>query len=136
MFHHETVGEMERKFLELLGHYVDIEPYALKEFERRVRKDFRGEGPYPDYLATSSSSFSGRPQRRHTSVPAPVTVFQGVPGLSTSTSNTPVTGMPVTPNGYPSYAPAAMGAYQEKLHAPAAVPRPGAIYARASGYLW
>ncbi|TBU38253.1 hypothetical protein BD309DRAFT_874763 [Dichomitus squalens] len=136
LFHHQTVEGIERNLLEFLEYRVDIEPYALKEFERLVRKDFRGQGPYPNYLDTASTSFSTRPQRRNTSVPPPISVHQGVPALSWSPSNTPVTGAPVTPGIHSPSTPVAMTAYGQKMHRPSAVPLPGVPYARASGYLW
>ena len=32
---------------------LNIEPSALKEFEQKVRRDFKGQGPYPTYVLPS-----------------------------------------------------------------------------------
>ncbi|KAI1783556.1 hypothetical protein LXA43DRAFT_322659 [Ganoderma leucocontextum] len=136
LFHREQVEGGERDLRYFLSNYVEIDAAALREFERLVRRDFAGRGPYPNYAETHTS-FSRRPQRQATSIPAPIVVHPGgplgphTPGLSASTSTTPVMGMPVTPTGYPTH-----GAVTARAQKPPTVPQPGLIYARPQGYLW
>lgn len=135
LFHRDQVDGAERDLRRFLENYVEIDPAALREFERRVRRDFAGRGPYPDYTKThasaSASSSHGGPSLRQIAVHSGGTLGPHTPGLSTSASTAHVAGMPGMSAGYPT--PVAGTA---RMQRPPTVPKPGAIYARPQAYLW
>lgn len=56
MFALRDLNQMEREMLSYLEWDINIQPEALKEFENKVRHDFKGLGPYPEYLFPRPSS--------------------------------------------------------------------------------
>lgn len=137
LFHGDQVDGAERDLRYFLSNYVEIDPAALREFERLVRRDFAGRGPYPNYAETHAS-LPGKPLRQAASVPEVIaghsrgTLGPHAPGLSTSASTTQVVGgMPVMPTGRPTH-----GAGIARMHKPPTVPQPGVLYAKPQGYLW
>ncbi|PIL33449.1 hypothetical protein GSI_04072 [Ganoderma sinense ZZ0214-1] len=146
IFHRDQVDGADRDLRRFLGNYVAIDPAALREFERRVRRDFAGRGPYPDYTKSqvhaSASSEHGRPpaQRQGTSGPGGmIAVHSGgtlgprTPGLSTSAEAAHVAGIPGMPTDAGKLA---HSAGTKRMQRPPTVPQPGAIYARPQAYLW
>ncbi|KAM5542958.1 hypothetical protein V8D89_003342 [Ganoderma adspersum] len=132
LFHRDQVDGAERDLRRFLGGYVEIDPAALREFERRVRRDFAGRGPYPDYLKTQASASSSHGgSLRQIAVHSGGTLGPRTPGLSTSASTTAVTGMSAMPAGYPT-----RSAGTTRMLRPPTVPQPGVIYARPQTYLW
>ncbi|KAH9944766.1 hypothetical protein B0H21DRAFT_745724 [Amylocystis lapponica] len=53
MFALREINQMEREMCSYLEWQLNIEPSALKEFEAKVRRDFKGMGPYPTYVLPS-----------------------------------------------------------------------------------
>lgn len=53
MFALREINQMEREMCSYLEWQLNIEPDALKEFEAKVRRDFKGQGPYPTYVLPS-----------------------------------------------------------------------------------
>ena len=53
MFALREINQMEREMCSYLEWQLSIEPDALKEFEAKVRRDFKGLGPYPTYVLPS-----------------------------------------------------------------------------------
>ncbi|EPS93356.1 hypothetical protein FOMPIDRAFT_1056060 [Fomitopsis schrenkii] len=56
MFALREINQMEREMCSYLKWQLNIEPEALKEFEAKVakvRRDFKGQGPYPTYVLPS-----------------------------------------------------------------------------------
>ncbi|KAI0696661.1 hypothetical protein C8T65DRAFT_832721 [Cerioporus squamosus] len=49
MFALREINQMEREMCAYLEWQLNFEPGALKEFEEKVRRDFKGPGPYPLY---------------------------------------------------------------------------------------
>lgn len=49
MFALREINQMEREMCSYLEWQLNIEPSALREFEVKVRRDFKGTGPYPIY---------------------------------------------------------------------------------------
>ncbi len=56
IFPHRELNQMEREMCSYLEWQLNIEPNALKEFEAKVRRDFKGTGPYPTYVLPSPAS--------------------------------------------------------------------------------
>ncbi|KAM5542963.1 hypothetical protein V8D89_003347 [Ganoderma adspersum] len=140
LFHRDQVDGAERDLRRFLGNYVEIDPAALREFGRRVRRDFAGRGPYPDYTKTrpsATSSHGGLPCQASTVPRTQIAVHSGgtlgphTPGLSTSAATTVVPGIPGMSAGYPTHS-----AGTARMHRPPTVPQPGVIYARPQAYLW
>ncbi|KAI0645240.1 hypothetical protein C8Q79DRAFT_927460 [Trametes meyenii] len=112
MFALREINQMEREMCSYLEWQLNIDPNALKEFEQKVRRDFKGSGPYPTYTVTSPApspvpsttpygqdsssapapSFTTRPTHGPSTsppkpIPPPVPVHAGNPyGTSASTS--------------------------------------------------
>ncbi|KAI0696657.1 hypothetical protein C8T65DRAFT_710530 [Cerioporus squamosus] len=122
MFALREINQMEREMCSYLEWQLNIEPSALKEFEQKVRRDFKGLGPYPTYVLPSPApspmpsttpynaqtggsapapSFAARSQQPPSTsppkpIPPPVPVHAGAPPYSASSSpSTPET--PDTP---------------------------------------
>ncbi|KAH9834019.1 cyclin-like protein [Rhodofomes roseus] len=99
MFALREVNQMEREMCSYLEWQLNIEPGALKEFEAKVRRDFKGQGPYPTYVLPTPAP-----------TPVPSTTPYGATSTATpsfaarpSTSPPKPTPMPVdTPPAYPS----------------------------------
>ncbi|KAI0640822.1 hypothetical protein C8Q79DRAFT_921090 [Trametes meyenii] len=53
MFALRETNQMEHEMCSYLEWQLNINPNALKEFEQKVRRDFKGSGPYPTYTVTS-----------------------------------------------------------------------------------
>ncbi|KAI1791234.1 cyclin-like protein [Ganoderma leucocontextum] len=53
MFPLREINQMEREMCSYLEWHLNIEPHALKKFEAKVRRDFKGLGPYPTYVLPS-----------------------------------------------------------------------------------
>ncbi|KAH9942197.1 uncharacterized protein BXZ73DRAFT_97616 [Epithele typhae] len=51
----EELSQMERQFCQDLRWDLNVHPEALADFERRVRSDYAGDGPYPEYLLPDSN---------------------------------------------------------------------------------
>ncbi|PIL33468.1 hypothetical protein GSI_04091 [Ganoderma sinense ZZ0214-1] len=122
MFALREINQMEREMCSYLEWQLNIEPNALKEFEAKVRRDFKGLGPYPMYVLLSPApspmpsttpynaqtggtahtpSFAAHSQHPPSTsppkpIPPPVPVYAGPPPSPTATP--PVhTGTPDTP---------------------------------------
>ncbi|KAI0753090.1 hypothetical protein C8Q80DRAFT_1249383 [Daedaleopsis nitida] len=118
MFALREINQMEREMCSYLEWQLNIESSALKEFEQKVRRDFKGIGPYPTYALPSPApspmpsttpytapsngtvpapSFAARSQHPPSTsppkpIPPPVTVHAGAPPYSaTSSPSTPDT---------------------------------------------
>jgi len=53
MFALREINQMEREMCSYLEWQLNVEPTQLKEFESKVRRDFKGPGPYPNYVLPS-----------------------------------------------------------------------------------
>ncbi|KAI0368959.1 cyclin-like protein [Pilatotrama ljubarskyi] len=53
MFALREINQMEREMCSYLEWQLNIDPSALQEFEQKVRRDFKGPGPYPTYVVSS-----------------------------------------------------------------------------------
>lgn len=53
MFALREINQMEREMCSYLEWQLNVEPTQLREFEGKVRKDFKGQGPYPNYSLPS-----------------------------------------------------------------------------------
>ncbi|KAI0653501.1 hypothetical protein C8Q70DRAFT_937610 [Cubamyces menziesii] len=53
MFALREINQMEREMCSYLEWQLNIDPEALKEFEAKVRRDFKGPGPYPTYVVST-----------------------------------------------------------------------------------
>ncbi|TBU52935.1 hypothetical protein BD310DRAFT_187570 [Dichomitus squalens] len=104
MFALREINQMEREMCSYLEWQLNIEPNALKEFEAKVRRDFKGLGPYPTYVLPSPApspmpsktpyaaqtgpaptpSFAAHSQQP---LPPPVPVRAGTPPHSASSSS-------------------------------------------------
>ncbi|KAK7691759.1 hypothetical protein QCA50_005160 [Cerrena zonata] len=128
MFALREINQMEREMCSYLEWQLNVDPAHLKEFEQKVRKDFRGSGPYPTYnLPTTATTpmpsttpytqggapqnppsfVSGRPSAASTSPPKgpvhhhPISVAPLPPAtVYPPASNSP--GTPDTPEAYHS----------------------------------
>ncbi|KAI0741157.1 hypothetical protein C8Q76DRAFT_608779 [Earliella scabrosa] len=114
MFALREINQMEREMCSYLEWQLNIEPSALKEFEQKVRRDFKGLGPYPTYVlpspapspmpsttpytaqtggaAAPTPSFAARSQQPPSTsppkpIPPPVPVHAGAPPYTASSSS-------------------------------------------------
>lgn len=85
MFALREINQMEREMCSYLEWQLNVEPTALKEFEERVRKDFKGPGPYPNYVLPSPAP-SPMPSTTPYAVGAPTPAPSFVTGRAPSTS--------------------------------------------------
>ena len=76
MFALREINQMEREMCSYLEWQLNIEPSALKEFEQKVRRDFKGFGPYPTYVLPSPSGSPPPPYQPGASMPTPVFAFK------------------------------------------------------------
>ena len=53
MFALREINQMEREMCSYLEWQLNVDPAELKEFETKVRRDFKGPGPYPNYSIPS-----------------------------------------------------------------------------------
>ncbi|KAI0079277.1 hypothetical protein K474DRAFT_1673492 [Panus rudis PR-1116 ss-1] len=53
MFALREINQMEREMCSYLEWQLNVEPEQLKEFEEKVRRDFKGPGPYPTYTVST-----------------------------------------------------------------------------------
>lgn len=83
MFALREINQMEREMCSYLEWQLNVEPGALTEFEQKVKKDFKGPGPYPTY-AIPSPAPSPMPSTTPYSNTAPAPSF--VTGRAPSTS--------------------------------------------------
>ena len=124
MFALREINQMEREMCSYLEWQLNIEPSALKEFEQKVRRDFKGFGPYPTYVLPSPAPspmpsttpyqpgasaptpvFASKSQQAPSTsppkpIPPPVPVHAGAPpssGYSTQSSSPHTPGTPDTP---------------------------------------
>ena len=87
MFALREINQMEREMCSYLEWQLNIEPSALKEFEQKVRRDFKGFGPYPTYVLPSpapSPMPSTTPYQPGVSAPTPVFASKSQQAPSTS----------------------------------------------------
>ncbi|KAI0767073.1 hypothetical protein C8Q74DRAFT_930210 [Fomes fomentarius] len=126
MFALREINQMEREMCSYLEWQVNLKPSALKEFEQKVRRDFKDLGPYPTYdvpspaaspmpsttpysgqtgASTPTPSFASRTEHPPSTsppkpIPPPVPVHAGAPPYSAtsspSTADTPDTPEPST----------------------------------------
>ena len=87
---------MEREMCSYLEWQLNIEPEALKEFEAKVRRDFKGQGPYPTYVLPSPAP-----------TPVPSTTPYGAtsnapPSFAARPSTSPPKPTPMPVEAYPS----------------------------------
>ncbi|RPD57760.1 cyclin-like protein [Lentinus tigrinus ALCF2SS1-7] len=123
MFALREINQMEREMCSYLEWQLNIEPSALKEFEQKVRRDFKGLGPYPTYVLPSPApspmpsttpytaqatgtapapSFAARSQQPPSTsppkpIPPPVPVHAGAPPYSSSSAQPSSASSPSTP---------------------------------------
>ncbi|GJE91416.1 hypothetical protein PsYK624_075660 [Phanerochaete sordida] len=85
MFALREINQMEREMCSYLEWQLNVEPTTLAEFEKSVRRDFKGPGPYPTY-AIPSPAPSPMPSTTPytTAAPPPPPTF--VTGRAPSTS--------------------------------------------------
>lgn len=93
MFALREINQMEREMCSYLQWQLNIDPSALTEFEQKVRRDFRGSGPYPTYILASPApspvpSTTPYPQANASAPP---------PSFTTRVMNTPSTSPPCSP---------------------------------------
>ncbi|KAI0669695.1 hypothetical protein C8Q78DRAFT_1041616 [Trametes maxima] len=88
MFALREINQMEREMCSYLEWQLSIDPNALKEFEQKVRRDFKGSGPFPTYTVTSPAPSpvpSTTPYGQdNTNAPAPSFTTRPTHGPSTS----------------------------------------------------
>lgn len=53
MFALREINQMEREMCSYLEWQLNVEPKMLSEFEAKVKRDFKGTGPYPNYALPS-----------------------------------------------------------------------------------
>lgn len=53
MFALREINQMEREMCSYLEWQLNVDPAELREFEARVRRDFKGNGPYPPYALSA-----------------------------------------------------------------------------------
>ncbi|KAJ3485067.1 hypothetical protein NLI96_g5214 [Meripilus lineatus] len=53
MFALREINQMEREMCSYLEWQLNVDPPQLREFEAKVRRDFKGLGPYPNYVLPS-----------------------------------------------------------------------------------
>ena len=68
------IGQMDREMCSYLEWQLNVDPTELREFEHKVRRDFKGQGPYPTYNLPS---------------PAPSPMPSTTPYTSTGTTRAP-----------------------------------------------
>ena len=74
MFALREINQMEREMCSYLEWQLNVDPTELREFEHKVRRDFKGQGPYPTYNLPS---------------PAPSPMPSTTPYTSTGTTRAP-----------------------------------------------
>ncbi|EIW55127.1 uncharacterized protein TRAVEDRAFT_22896 [Trametes versicolor FP-101664 SS1] len=93
MFALREVNQMEREMCSYLEWRLNIDPRALTEFEQKVRRDFKGSGPYPTSILAS-------PAPSHVPRTMPYTQANASappPSFTTRVINTPSTSPPCSP---------------------------------------
>ena len=111
MFALREINQMEREMCTYLEWQLNVEPNALKEFEYKVKRDFKGPRPYPSYLMPSST-----PLVFGTPTPAPST-SQSMPSVRSGSAAQKSSYLP------PPVSPSVLGT-SEASHSPAASPAP------------
>ena len=53
MFALREINQMEREMCSYLEWQLNVDPPQLRDFESKVRRDFKGPGPYPNYVLPS-----------------------------------------------------------------------------------
>ncbi|KAH9942195.1 uncharacterized protein BXZ73DRAFT_97614 [Epithele typhae] len=86
MFALREINQMEREMCSYLEWQLNIEPSALKEFEHKVRRDFKGFGPYPTYVLPSPAPSPMPSTTPYTAPSAPAPVFTNKTQQPPSTS--------------------------------------------------
>ena len=85
MFALREISQMEREMCSYLEWQLNVESSALKEFEQKVTRGFKGPGPYPSYLMPSpapSPMSSTTPYAADAPIPAPSFVTGRAPSTS------------------------------------------------------
>ncbi|KAI0918996.1 hypothetical protein AcV5_002028 [Taiwanofungus camphoratus] len=103
MFALREINQMEREMCSYLEWQLNIEPSALKEFEQKVRRDFKGAGPYPTYVLPSPAPSPMPSTTPYTTGTATTPSFASHPSHPTSTSP-PKPVPPPVPAAHPSSA--------------------------------
>ncbi|EJF57552.1 hypothetical protein DICSQDRAFT_173891 [Dichomitus squalens LYAD-421 SS1] len=141
MFALREINQMEREMCSYLEWQLNIEPNALKEFEAKVRRDFKGLGPFPTYVLPSPApspmpsttpynaqtgpaptpSFAAHSQQPPSTspqepLPPPVPVRAGALSLSASSSpDIPELSMSTSTSPASSASPSTPLGYEENL---------------------
>ncbi|KAF7797748.1 hypothetical protein EIP86_008948 [Pleurotus ostreatoroseus] len=84
MFALREINQMEREMCSYLEWQLNVDPMELHDFEKKVRADFKGQGPYPSYDLPSpalapSPIPSSTPYASGTTAPPPSFVTGRVP---------------------------------------------------------
>lgn len=84
MFALREINQMEREMCSYLEWQLNVDPMELHDFEKKVRADFKGQGPYPSYDLPSpapapSPMPSSTPYASDTTAPPPSFVTGRVP---------------------------------------------------------
>lgn len=85
MFALREINQMEREMCSYLEWQLNVEPQQLRDFELKVRRDFKGPGPYPNY-ALPSPAPSPMPSTTPYGTTAPLHPPSFVSGRAQSTS--------------------------------------------------
>ncbi|KAI0090749.1 hypothetical protein BDY19DRAFT_887059, partial [Irpex rosettiformis] len=88
MFALREINQMEREMCSYLEWQLNVEPTSLKEFEEKVKRDFKGPGPYPSYLMPSPAP-SPMPSTTPYAPGAPTPAPSFVTGRSAPSSSPP-----------------------------------------------
>ena len=89
MFALREINQMEREMCSYLEWQLNVDPTELKDFEHKVRHDFKGPGPYPTYALPSpapSPMPSTTPYASGAPAPAPTFVTGQIPSASAAPS--------------------------------------------------
>lgn len=90
MFALREINQMEREMCSYLEWQLNIDPSALTEFEQKVRRDFKGSGPYPTYILASPA-----PSPVPSTTPyTPANASAPPPSFTTRVTNAPSTSPP------------------------------------------
>lgn len=130
MFALREINQMEREMCSYLEWQLNVEPSALAEFEQRVKRDFKGPGPYPTY-ALPSPAPSPMPSTTPYTNAQPAPTFVTGRGPSTSPPK-PAPRPPPTTNSSVPPAPQPEIVYLTPPSSPGTPPTPEASHSNST----